>query len=71
LIFSFSQPSVPGSKGMGHCGAGYEDYLGFLHVSSFEVKEFKYFQTYSCLKEILKEYTFDENALEKGITVNE
>jgi len=69
LIFSFSQPTVPNSNGFGHCGAGYESYLGFLHISSFELKDFKYYQTYSCLKEISEEYMFDENAPEKGITV--
>jgi len=69
LIFSFSRPSKPSSLGMGHCGSGYEDYLGFLHISSFEVKEFKYVQTYSCFSAILEEYTFEKNAPEKGITV--
>jgi hypothetical protein len=70
LIFSFSLPSRPGSYGMGHCGAGYEDYLGFLHISSFEVKEFTYYQIDSCSYLIEEKYTFDENAPEKGITVN-
>ena len=69
LIFSFSQPTVPNSNGFGYCGAGYENYLGFLNISSFELKNFKYYQTHSCLKEISEEYTFDENAPEKGITV--
>jgi hypothetical protein len=69
LIFSFSQPSVPGSNGFGHCGAGYEEYLGFLHISSFEVKEFKYAQTFSCFGGISTEYTFDTDVPEKGITV--
>ena len=67
LIFSFSQPSVPNSNGFGQCGAGYEEYLGFLHISSFEVKEFKYAQTFSCFRGILEEYTFDADAPEKGI----
>ena len=66
LIFSFSQPSSPSSQGHGHCGSGYEEFLGFLHISSFKVKEFKYVQTYSCFQ-ILEEYTFDANAPEKGI----
>jgi hypothetical protein len=67
LIFSFSQPTVPYSNGFGHCGAGYEDYLGFLHINSFGEKEFKYVQTDSCLGEILEEYIFDTDAPEKGI----
>lgn len=69
LIFSFFQPSNPGSLGMGSCGMAYEDYLGFLHVSFSEIKKFKYYQTHSCLREILEEYTFEKNAPEKGITV--
>ena len=69
LIFSFSHPSIPSliDRSRGYCGAGYEGYLGFLHISSFEVKNFKYVQTYSCFSFIEEEYTFDENAPEKGI----
>lgn len=67
LIFSFQHPSVPGSIGFGHCGAGYEDYLGFLHISSLETKEFKYYQTDSCLGLIEESYTYDGHFPEKGI----
>ncbi|MDR1583630.1 MAG: hypothetical protein LBS55_10320 [Prevotellaceae bacterium] len=67
LIFSFSRPSVPGSLGFGYCGAGYEDYLGFLHISSLEMKEFKYYQTDSCISFIKEKYMYDENFPEKGI----
>ena len=71
LIFSFSVPSVIGGNGMGHCGAGSEDYLGFLHISSFEVKEFKYYQTSSCRYAFEGKYTYDKSAPEKGIKLNE
>jgi hypothetical protein len=71
LIFSFSIPSNPGSYGMGNCGAGYEDYLGFLHIKSFELKEFKYFHTTSCISSFEEKYTYDKTAPEKGITENE
>lgn len=67
LIFSFSIPSVPGGIGMGYCGAGSEDYLGFLHISSFGVKEFKYYQTASCISSFDEKYTYDKNEPEKGI----
>ena len=71
LIFSFSIPSSLGAMGMGYCGAGYEDYLGFLHINSFELKEFKYFQTASCRYSFDEKYTYDKNAPEKGITEKE
>ena len=67
LIFSFSHRSIPTFDGRGYCGAGYEVYLGFLHISSLEVKKFEYFKTDSCFFEIEEEYTYDENAIEKGI----
>jgi hypothetical protein len=69
LIFSFIHPSVLGSTGFGHCGAGYEDYLCFLHISSLEVKEFKYYQIGSCLHYIEGTYTYDKNFPGKGIQV--
>jgi hypothetical protein len=69
LIFSFSIPSVPGGFGMGYCGAGFEDYLGFLHIGSFGVKEFKYYQTASCIRSFDEKYTYDKDEPEKGITM--
>jgi hypothetical protein len=67
LIFSFRHPSIPGSQGFGHCGAGYEEYLGFLHISSLEMKEFRYYQVESCFNSIDGEYTYDKKFPEKGI----
>jgi hypothetical protein len=61
-------PSVPGGIGMGHCGAGYEEYFGFLHISSFEVIELRYYKTYSCFALIPEKYTYFENPLKQGIT---
>jgi hypothetical protein len=67
-IFSFSHPSVLGSNGFGHCGAGYEQYLGWLHVgSTLEVKNFKYYHTESCISSFEEKYEFDMNFPEKGI----
>ena len=68
LTFSFSIPSVPRGIGMGHCGAGTAEYSGFLHISSFEVKELKYYQTYSCFELIPEKYRYFENPLKRGIT---
>lgn len=45
------------------------DYLGFLHISSFDVKEFRYYQTSSCISSFDDKYTYDENEPEKGITL--
>ena len=72
LIFSFAHPSVLGSIGFGHCGAGVEEYLGFLHISSLEVKEFKYCLTESCYAyfDLESRCTYDANFPEKGIQKN-
>src|SRR5687768_9387958 len=32
LTFQFGQRSIPGGNGEGDCGAGYEEYLGFIHI---------------------------------------
>lgn len=69
LIFRFRQLSNPASRGGGQCGAGVEEYLGFLHVNdNLELEEFKYIQTNSCWKYIPEDNVeYDVNRPEKGI----
>lgn len=68
LIFSFEHMSNPGSIGLGNCGAGVEEYLGFLHINeSFEVVDFNYYLTESCGHFIEQEYYYDKEFPENGI----
>jgi len=72
-IFNFGHSTNPGSWGRGHCGAGYESYLGFIKINSqFELEEFEYFQTHSCIKHIDPDlYFFDKENPQTGIQKND
>lgn len=68
LIFSFNHMTNPGSNGHGYCGAGYEEYLGFLHINElFEIAGFEYYLTESCDRYIEQGYGYDEEFPENGI----
>jgi len=71
-IVQFGHMTNPGSNGSGHCGAGYERFLGYIEVNhSLELEKFEYFQTESCLRYIPEGlYSFDEKNPEKGIKEN-
>jgi len=72
-IFKFGHSTNPGSSGKGQCGVGYEGYLGFIKMNpQFELEEFEYVQTQSCIKNIDSElYFFDKENPQTGIKKND
>jgi len=72
-IIEFGHMTNPGSSGSGHCGAGYERYLGFLKINSgLEIEQFEFHQTWSCIRYIPEDkFTFDKGHPEKGIMKKE
>ena len=71
-IIEFGHMTNPGSNGRGYCGAGYENFIGFIKVDdSLELEEFEFRQTTSCLKDIPENlYSFNKNNPENGIKEN-
>ncbi len=68
FIIRWNHPTIPGSRHLGHCGAGQEGWIGFLELNnSLEISRFEYFQSESCLKFIDTEYSFEVEHPEKGI----
>jgi hypothetical protein len=62
--------TTPGWLGSGQCGAGWEEWLGFLILKSdLEIVRFEYHQNKSCAKYIETEYTFSKEHPEHGITM--
>ena len=71
LIFEYYHQSNPGSFGHGMCGAGIEDFIGYLKVNKdFDIEQFDQIQTRSCTKSI--DYSdrviFDKENPELGIS---
>lgn len=70
-IFSFGYWSMPGSNGGGQCGAGYEDYIGFMKINNNrEISKFEFFQTSSCIYSFSEDFSYDIDHPENGITKN-
>ena len=72
-IIEFGHMTNPGSNGRGYCGAGYENFIGFIKVDdSLELDKFEFYQTASCINYIPEEsYLFDKGNPENGIKKNE
>ena len=70
-IIKFGHPTNPGSSGSGHCGAGYERYIGFLEINNeLESEKFEYYKTSSCLEYIDEEkYGYEVDFPAKGIII--
>ena len=71
-IIQFGHMTNPISNGRGYCGAGYEQFIGFIKVNnSLELDKFEFYQTASCLKDIPEDlYSFDKKNPENGIKQN-
>lgn len=71
-IIQFGHMTNPGSSGSGHCGAGYEKFIGFIKIDdSLELDKFEFHQTESCLNYIPEDlYSFDKDNPENGIKEN-
>jgi len=68
FILRFGHTTIPGTSGSGYCGAGWEEWLGFLEINDeLDVAKFEYFQNESCLNFIETVYHFDKSHPELGI----
>jgi hypothetical protein len=68
FIIRYGQSTIPGTSGSGHCGAGWEEWLGYLVINDeLEIDKFEYYQSASCLEYIETEYSFDKKHPELGI----
>ena len=69
LIFRYSYQSNPGSYGRGSCGAGIEEFVGYIRVDgNFEVDTFDKLQTQSCIdSNAVVEVEYDKGHPEFGI----
>jgi len=68
VIFNYSHQSNPGSHGHGMCGAGYEEFIGYMIVNKrFEVENFESIQIHSCINSFEKEVIFNAEYPENGI----
>ncbi len=68
IIFNYLHQSNPGSNGHGICGAGIEEFIGYVIVNNeFEVESFKSIQTLSCINSFETEVIFNSEYPENGI----
>jgi hypothetical protein len=69
LTFNFAERSTPGGLGGGNCGAGYEMYLGFIHLNKdLEISKFETRFVDSCLNyEKIEKYIAKNGSPELGL----
>lgn len=73
LILEYYHQSNPGSFGYGMCGAGIEEFIGYLKVNQdFDIEQFDQIQTLSCINSIdlTDQIIFDKENPELGISNN-
>ena len=69
-IISFGHLSTPGYFGPGECGAGWENWLAFIHINpAFMFENFEFYHNQSCAKLIDKQYSFDKSYPERGFVI--
>jgi len=68
ITFVFRERSRPYSLGGGHCGAGIEEYLGYLRLGKeSSISKFDFKLNHSCFKNISEPYKVEKGNPECGI----
>lgn len=73
LTFTFYERTIPGGSGGGQCGAGLEQYIGYLKLrKDWKVEKFEYKQVHSCccLSRVEK-YKIEKGKPEMGLIEKE